>query len=166
MHPTMQRLTGWSAATIRVLGDGEQPVAALAQDALGAAWPQSHGDWHGADPWMIWRSPGERLAFASSPARLSALLAALRPGASEAGCAVDLSEAVGIWKLEGAALPLVLTRLSDATAVPAPGRATRLRWADVAVVLVRISDGEALLLADATLEPYLENWWAYACEAL
>jgi hypothetical protein len=41
-----------------------------------------------------------------------------------------------------------------------------LRWADVAVVLARISETEALLLADATLDAYLEDWWAYACDAL
>lgn len=166
MHPTMQRMSGWAVATIRMFHGGEPAVAALAQDALETAWPCGHGEWHGTDPWLIWRGPAERIAFASSSDRLAHLLAALRPGESEAGCAVDLSEAVAVWRLDGAALPMVLARLSDVSALPAPGRATRLRWADTAAVLARVSETEALLLADATLGPYLENWWAYACDAL
>jgi hypothetical protein len=166
MHATMKRLALHAIATIRVFEGGEQSIAASVSATLGTAWPQRHGDWTGADPWLVWRSPTERLAFASAPDRLAPLLAELRPGASKAGCAIDLSEAIAIWRLDGAALPSVLARLSDASALPAPGHATRLRWADVAVVLARISETEALLLADATLDAYLEDWWAYACDAL
>lgn len=166
MHPTMERLNGWAVATIRVFKGGEPALAAAAGDALGAAWPQRHGEWTGTGPWLLWRSPQERLALACTREQLGALLSALRPGASESGCALDLSEAVALWRLQGEALPGVLARLADASALPAPGSATRLRWADVAVVLARHSEHEALLLADATLEPYLQNWWAYACEGL
>lgn len=166
MRPTMKRLAGWSVATIRVFKNGEPAVAAAASGALGIAWPQSHGPWSGGDPWMIWRSPAERIAVATSPNKLQTLLADLRPGCSEAGCAVDLGEAIAVWHLDGGALAGVMTRLADASALPAPGSATRLRWADVSVILMRLSQSEALLLADATLEPYLDDWWAYACNAL
>lgn len=166
MRPSMTRLSGWGVATIRVFKDDEPAVAAPAAAALHAAWPQQHGAWSGTDPWLTWRSRTERIALASSPDRLKKLLTELQPGNSEAGCAIDLSEAVGVWRLEGAALPGVLARLADVSALPAPGNATRLRWADVAAVLFRISEFDALLLADATLEPYLADWWAYACDAL
>lgn len=166
MPATMIRLPGWAVASIRVLQGGEPFVAASATRALGTAWPQCHGEWNGADPWLIWRSPLERLAFASASDRLAPLLRDLRPGASEDGCAVDLSEAIAIWRLEGAGLPTLLSRLTDAAALPAQGHATRLRFADVAVVLVRVSDTDALLLADAALEPYLRHWWTYSCDAL
>jgi heterotetrameric sarcosine oxidase gamma subunit len=166
MLPTMTRIPGSAVAAIRVFQGGEAAVAAAAQRALGVSWPAAHGPWTGDDPCLIWRSPAERLALASSRERLAGLLDALRPGADEAGCVVDLSEMVALWRLEGAALPEVLARLADAAALPPPGHATRLRWADIAVVLLRVSDSEALLLADATFEPYLRDWWAYACGAL
>ncbi|WP_324103563.1 hypothetical protein [Noviherbaspirillum sp.] len=162
----MKRLAGWNVATIRVFKNGEPAVAAAATDALGIAWPQSHGAWSGSDPWMIWRSPVERIVLSSSQQSLQTLLANLRPGRMDAGCAVDLAEAIAVWHLEGSALAGVMTRLADALALPAPGNATRLRWADVSVILMRLSQSEALLLADATLEPYLDDWWAYACDAL
>lgn len=166
MRPSMTRLTEWGVATLHVFKDDEQAVARAAAAALNAEWPQQHGAWCGTDPWLIWRSKTERIALSSSPARLNNLLASLQPGKSEAGCAIDQSEAVGIWRLEGVALPGVLARLADVSAIPAPGNATRLRWADVAAVLFRISESDALLLADATLEPYLADWWAYVCDAL
>lgn len=66
--------------------------------------------------------------------------------------------------LVGPQLDAWLARLVDASAIPAPGRASRCRLIDVPVLMWRIDAAHVRLQADRALSPYLAQWLTHAHE--
>jgi hypothetical protein len=171
MVPVMTPLGGCTVRTVRLVVANDAPLPGVADEAaarwvrgeLGVGWPEGPGEYSGGGPWCIWVGPLERMVVGLAQHGVGGALAFSSPGADTV-CAIDLSEAVGVWRLQGEEHAELLSRLADVGSIPAPGRATRLRWGDVPVVLVRLSGTESLVLAEAALGPYLVAWWAYAVE--
>lgn len=172
-NPSLRRRPRMGVATIRLIAsyDGtglpsiEQRVATTVSALTGARWPRTPGELTGSGPWLLWRNPTERLAIADERSALQPLLDALAPCTRDDGCAIDLSESLVIRELDAADLNRLAPRLTDPMSMPGVPGGTRLRWADVPVVLVRLPGDRVLLMADAALDDYLAAWWQYAADA-
>jgi hypothetical protein len=79
----------------------------------------------------------------------------LEPAAG--GCVVELTGAVVVLRLTGAAVAELIARLGSAGA-PQPGEARRGRLADAAVLALSVRAGEVLLVVDRALAPHLAAW--------
>jgi sarcosine oxidase gamma subunit len=162
-RPGCRLLPGISAVTVRHFHGDTSAQAAV--HAAGLVWPDKPGLVTGDGPWMTWRSPQEMLLVGLGPAPAQALLQSLAPGRSESAVALDLSEALGVYELQGPLLDDWLSHLVDALAIPRQsGRAARCRLADVPVLLLRLDPERVWLVADRPTAPYLGNWLAYAHE--
>lgn len=161
--PGFVRLSGLTVITLRHLA-GDTSARAAVQDQ-GLPWCEAPGELTGSGPWLAWRSPRETLALGFDATLLPALLQALAPGRSESAVAVDLSQALAVFELQGARIDEWLAHLVDASSIPRQaGRAARCRMMDVAVFLLRLDANRLLLLVDRPVAAYVENWLAYAHE--
>lgn len=159
--PGCRRVRGLTALTIRHFAGDTQ--AADAVRAQGLAWSNVPGDVTGNDPWLAWRGPQETMALGSSEKQLDAIRDALAPGKCESAMAADLSDALAVFELHGPRLDDWLAHLVDATAIPRePGRCSRARLADAAVLLLRLEPKRLLLVVDRPIHGYLENWLAFS----
>lgn len=161
--PGFVRLSGLTVITLRHLeGDTSARTAVQAQ---GLPWCAAPGELAGSGPWLAWRSPRETLALGSDGTLLPALLQALAPGHSDSAVAIDLSQALAVFELQGPRIDDWLAHLVDTASIPreAP-RAARCRMMDVAVFLLRLDANRLLLLVDRPVAAYVENWLAYAHE--
>jgi sarcosine oxidase gamma subunit len=163
-HPGYRQLTGITAVTVRhFAGDNSAHDAVLAQ---GMAWSDTAGMLTGQDPYLAWRSPQERIALGQQAQPLHALLASLAPGRSDTAVALDVSEALTVFELQGARLDAWLAHLVDAISIPRQsGQCTRCRLADIPVLLLRLDPERVWLVADRPVAPYLSNWLSYSHEA-
>ena len=161
--PGCRRLRGLTAITIRHFpGDTR---AAEAVRAAGLEWSNVPGDLVGKDPWLAWRSPQETMALGFTAEPLSAVLAALTPGQSDSAMAARLSDALAVFELHGPRIDDWLALLVDASTIPRePGRCSRGRLADVAVMLLRLQADRLWLLVDGPVSTHLENWLALSHE--
>lgn len=161
--PGSRVVSGCAVVTIRHFPGDTSARDAVRQ--LGLAWPGDPGELTGSDPWLAWRSPQESIAFGLERDRPQRLLERLAPGRSESAVAIDLSEALGIVELHGPRLDEWLAHLVDASSIPRrPGRATRARMAEAAVLLLRLADERLWLMLDRPILAYAENWLAWAHE--
>ena len=161
--PNCRQLSDVSVVTIRhFAGDSSAREAVQAQ---GLAWPEVPGSLSGNGPYLAWRNPQETLALGLQPPALHAVLDALAPGRSETAVAVDLSESLAVFELQGALLDDWLSHLVDALAIPRQsGQCTRCRLADIPVLLLRLDPERVWLVADRPIAPYLSNWLSYSHE--
>ncbi|MGE3922550.1 MAG: hypothetical protein AB7G13_06400 [Lautropia sp.] len=162
-------LDGMRIATIR---HGSGADLASQARSLGLEWPARPGAITGQDPYLVWRDPQEVISVGTSTSSAAAhasttFLAGLAPGARTDAVAVDLSEAVRVFELPGPCIDDWLERLVDASAVPRlAGTATRCRFADIAVLLLRLAPQRLWLLADRALEAYVKDWLDYSRRGL
>lgn len=112
------------------------------------------------------RHPEEVIVMGESAATvLEQLLVTLAPGRHPDAMAIELTHGLGAIELHGSRLHEWLARLVDCSAIPAEGRASRCRFIDVPVLLVRPAAERILLLADRSLSPYLADWLTFSHEA-
>jgi sarcosine oxidase gamma subunit len=162
-RPGWRELPGVFVATLRHFA--EDTTAGVVVAAQGGSWPVEVGRLVGNDPWLAWRGPQETLLLTTRREPVDALLQAMAPGQSETAMAAELSDSLMTWELHGAQIDDWLTHLVDASAVPRqPGRATRARMADVAVLLLRLAPERLWLLADRSIAAYVSNWLAFGHE--
>lgn len=161
--PGARLLAATSAITIRHFPDDASARETVQQ--AGLPWCDTPGRLAGTGPWLAWRSPQETVAIGLHAAPLRLVLQALAPGRHPGAAAADLSEALGAIELHGPLLDEWLAHLVDATAIPRQaGRTTRVRLADVAVLLLRIESQRLWVVAEQPLLPYVQEWLAYAHE--
>jgi len=123
------------------------------------------GRFTGTDPLLVWRSPSEWLHVGTRDEPADALLRALPPGGATQ--AIDLSDGIAVFELQGPRLDALLPRLLDAgVQLGVPGQGTRARLADIAVVALRLAPERLWLLIDRANAHYLAHWLAYASAAL
>ena len=97
-------------------------------------------------------------------AAIDRLLAALVPGRAADALAFGLTHGLGVVQLHGPRLDDWLAHVVDASAIPAPGGASRCRLVDIAVVLLRPAADSVRVIADRALFPYLADWLAFSHE--
>jgi hypothetical protein len=159
--PGCRRVHGLTAITIRHLAGDNQ--AAEAVDAAGLAWSDVPGELTGNNPWLVWRSPQEKIALGFEAEQLNALRAALSPGQCDLAMAADVSDALAVFELHGPRLDEWLAHLVDAAAIPRePARCSRCRLADVPVLLLRLEPKRLWMVVDHTVRGYVENWLAFS----
>jgi sarcosine oxidase gamma subunit len=139
-------------------------VSALAEHAVNAMESlPAPAHFVGIEPCVVWRSVSECLFIATAAATCERLLSALRPNAGAPAVAVDVSAGSVVLELLGSDVQQTLCRLADATAMPTvAGRATRLRLADIAVVVLCHGPTHYRLVIDRAHDAHLANWLAYA----
>jgi sarcosine oxidase gamma subunit len=121
----------------------------------------------GSDPWAVWCSPSECRVLTRDAARARALAEALQPGMDPLACAIDISPGCIAIELLGADAGALLSRLVDASALPAAaGQASRLRLAGVAALVLCVRADCRWLIADRAHGHFLVGWLAHAGAAL
>lgn len=121
----------------------------------------------GIDPRLIWRSPSEALLLTQDAALSAKLLVELPPTPDALACAIDLSAGTLVVELQGSHAPALLSRLVDASALPAGlDQASRVRLADIAAVVWREAPDRFGLLVDRAHGHYLARWLSYAADAI
>lgn len=160
-RPGARELAGLHAAILHHRPGDADAAAALAECGL-PALPAPLGS-AGEAPLLAWRSPQEALLVSERREPVDALTRVLAPGRRPGAVAIDLSEALVAYELQGPELDEWLAHLVDAASIPRrPGGATRARMADVAVVLLRRAPDRLWLLGDRTIAAYLRSWLAFA----
>lgn len=135
--------------------------------AQGLCWPEVPNRFTGRGPWLAWRSPTEAWLLASKAGAGSALLDQFAPGSCPSAMAVDVSDAVVCFEIQGNGIKQLLPRLVDASAVPVlPGFVTRCRLSEVVVMLVHIEEERIWLVGERTVADHVEAWLAIASESL
>jgi len=180
--PGWRRLEDVAVTSLRHMATSEVARAAMAR--AGVAWPQATGEVQGlvtgpanghrdegesspsaesGELLAMRRHPEEAILIGTSGTRLDTLVAALAPGRHADAFATDLSDGMATIALEGPRLEAWLARVVDAMAIPrSPGTATRVRFADIAVLLLRLAPERIWLVVDRALAAYAGEWLTYA----
>lgn len=130
----------------------------LPQDALAFLGPDpSPLTWRGP---LVWTGPNERLIVQEGdwdPRALDAL---------PAGChALDLSQGLAAFELSGPGVEALMRGETSAVEF-APGFAARLRFADLAVLVMALDARRIRLLAERSVAPWLFDWLGNRMQAL
>ena len=110
----------------------------------------------GAGIVLAWLRPTETLALSEEAAPLARLQEALATAAG--GHVVDLSGGLTAFRLRGARVADLLSRLGSAALGMGPGDARRGRFGDLPVLALSVRPGEALLVVDRAYAAHLRGW--------
>ena len=110
----------------------------------------------GAGIVLAWLRPTETLALCDLAAPLADLRERLAGAA--AGHVVDLSGGLKAFRLRGARVADLLSRLGSAALGMGPGDARRGRFGDVPVLALSVRSGEVLLVVDRAYAAHLGGW--------
>lgn len=150
------RAESWQAAALRYFAS-DSAFAIAARRASACDLPQVLRVQESTDGELLlaWRGPTETLLLTQDAARLAQLEEQL--AGLTCGCVVNLSGALTVLRVSGDAAQL-LCRLGGSGSVPESGEARRARLADVAVLSVRLSSGDTLLVVDRAYGAHLSGW--------
>lgn len=95
---------------------------------------------------------------------LEGLLKALDPANGLDIVAVDLSEALATIELDHEGAGMAISSLADESSLPAAGRASVCRFADVPVMLERPDASRWRLVVERPLLPHVNHWLAFVEE--
>jgi len=145
----------------------ESPAAQI--EVSGTALPTEPGTCSGRDPIVRWLAPNTWLV-ASSQQDGTALVAALESACAGRNCAiVDVSDSMVALKVRGARARELLSRGTgfDVRAASfGPGRATRVAFAQLPVLLRPISNDSFELLVDRSAARWLADWLSSTASTL
>jgi len=110
----------------------------------------------GAGIVLAWLRPTETLALSEVAAPLEGLKEALAKAAG--GHVVDLSGALKAFRMRGARVADLLSRLGSAARGMGPGHARRGRFGDVPVLALSVRPEEVLLVVDRAYAAHLGGW--------
>ena len=105
---------------------------------------------------LAWLRPTETLALSEVAAPLAGLSEALAKAAG--GHVVDLSGGLKAFRMRGARVADLLSRLGSAALGMGPGHARRGRFGDVPVLALSVRAGEVLLVVDRAYAAHLGGW--------
>jgi sarcosine oxidase, subunit gamma len=138
-------------------------------EVLGAPLPTEPGTCSGRDPIAWWLAPDTWLV-ASSQHDGTALVAALESACAGRTCAiVDVSDSLVALKVRGPSARELLSRGTgfDVRAASfGPGRATRVAFAQLPVLLRPITNDSFELLVDRSAARWLADWLSSAASTL
>jgi sarcosine oxidase gamma subunit len=106
---------------------------------------------------LAWRSPTETLLMTTDGAAFAAIeaRAASNP---EAGCLVDQTGGLWVWRVTGARTRDLLLRLGSSASIPALGEASSSRVAELPVLALCVQAGQIMLLAERVYADHLLGW--------
>jgi sarcosine oxidase gamma subunit len=110
----------------------------------------------GAGIVLAWLRPTETLALSEAAAPLAGLKEALAKAAG--GHVVDLSGGLKAFRMRGARVADLLSRLGSAALGMGPGHARRGRFGDLPVLALSVRPGEVLLVVDRAFAAHLGGW--------
>lgn len=125
------------------------------------ALPLAPGRCAGDDPAILWVAPDAWLLVAESSDDATLARDARAALGDRTGAAVDVSDALVTLELAGPALPTLLARgtgVDPASAALAPGRCTRTRFAQLAVLLRPRGTDRMELVVDRGPAAWLRDW--------
>lgn len=155
--PGYRELTGIHIATVRHFPDDMKARVCLSD--AGISWPTDIGAVVGADPYVAWKSPTEKLVLSTRGEPLFLPMGALAPGKFDTAVATILSESLSVHELSGQLIDEWLAHMVDALSIPAStGKCSGARMADVAVFLIRLDPERVWILSDSSIRPYIQNW--------
>jgi len=143
------------AATLRYF-DAAGSFAAAAAGATGAPLPAPLRATVMQGAVLAWLRPTETLAFSEDAAPIAEL--SERLAQATGGHVVDLTGGLKAFRLSGAGVAELLSRLGSAALGLRVGEARRGRFADVPVLVVCVRAEEALLVVDRAYAGHLRGW--------
>jgi len=146
-------------ANLRVTGDASMAREELRP--LSFDLPDAVGKFSGAGPWLVKRRPNELLAVGVDE-QLRPLLV---PHSLQHVVVIDLSHGQAVLEMtgEGPHLDRWLAGLVDARGIPSTaGAASRTRFIDVPIFLMRLASSRMLLVAERGVMPYVAEWLVHA----
>lgn len=150
------------AATLRYF-DAEGSFAAAFAEVTGTPPPAPltamvvpEGAAAGAGIVLAWLRPTETLALSEEAAPLAGFKEALAQATD--GHVVDLSGGLKAFRMRGARVGDLLSRLGSAALGMGPGHARRGRFGDVPVLALSVRPGEVLLVVDRAYAAHLGGW--------
>lgn len=106
---------------------------------------------------LAWRSPTETLLMTTDGAAFAAI-AARAASSPSAGCLVEQTGGLWVWRVSGARTRDLLLRLGSSASIPALGEASSSRVAELPVLALCIHAGQILLLAERVYADHLLGW--------
>ncbi|HXZ60139.1 MAG TPA: sarcosine oxidase subunit gamma family protein [Steroidobacteraceae bacterium] len=143
------------AATLRYF-EADGPFAATVAAVTGTPLPGPLSAVAGGGGLLFaWLRPTETLVLSREAAPLASLKERL--ASAPGGHVVDLSGALEAFRVSGARMAELLTRLGDSVP-PAAGQAGRRRLADLPVLALSVQPQEVLLVVDRAYAEHLGGW--------
>jgi heterotetrameric sarcosine oxidase gamma subunit len=131
----------------------------MVRSATGLNVPVELGATHGIDAaeqtvtLLAWRSPNETTLLTTNTGLLDALQTAA--AALGDGCVVDQRGGLLVLRARGKAVPDLVAKQAGHGAMPAIGEARRTRFADVALLIVKVRAEESLFVVDRIYAPHV-----------
>jgi heterotetrameric sarcosine oxidase gamma subunit len=148
----------WHTASLRYFAR-ESAFARMVSAATGLNVPNELRAAHDADDakeavtLLAWRSPTETTLVT----RDAGLLDSLQTSAAtlDDGCVIDQTGGLLVLRVHGPAIVDLLARRAGHGAMPAIGESRRARFAEIAVLFVKVRADEVLLIVDRIYAPHL-----------
>ena len=148
----------WHTAGLRYFAR-EGAFARMVSAATGLELPNELRAAHDADDakeavtLLAWRSPTETTLVTTDSGLLDSLQASA--AALDDGCVIDQTGGLLVLRVRGPAVVDLLARKAGHGAPPAIGESRRVRFAQVAVLIVKVRTDEVLLIVDRIYAPHL-----------
>jgi len=155
---TVELLPRVHAASLRYFAS-DGAFAGMVRSITGLDLPADLGATHDSDAsgqpvtLLAWRSPSETTLLTTDAGLLDALQTAA--AALSDGCVVDQRGGLLVLRARGEAVANLVAKKAGHGAMPALGESRRVRFADVAVVLVKVRAAETLFVVDRIYAPHV-----------
>jgi heterotetrameric sarcosine oxidase gamma subunit len=155
---SVELLPRFHAASLRYF-ELDGAFAGMVRSVTGLNLPTNLGATHDTDAagqpvtLLAWRSPRETTLLTTDAGLLNDLQTAAAPLGD--GCVVDQCGGLLLLRARGAAVPELVAKRAGHGAMPAIGESRRTRFADVAVLIVKVRADETLLVVDRIYAPHV-----------
>ena len=154
---TVELQPRFHAASLRYF-ELDGAFAGIVRRVTGLNLPTSLGATHGTGAaeqsvtLLAWRSPSETTLLTTDAELLDALQTAA--AALSDGCVVDQRGGLLVLRVRGNAVPELVAKQAGHGAMPAIGESRRTRFANVALLLVKVRAEETLFIVDRIYAPH------------
>jgi heterotetrameric sarcosine oxidase gamma subunit len=155
---TVELLPRVHAASLRYF-ERAGAFAGMVRSITGLDLPADLGATHDTDAaeqhitLLAWRSPTETTLLTTDAGLLDGLQAAA--AALSDGCVIDQSGGLLALRARGEAVANLVAKKAGHGAMPAIGESRRVRFADVAVLIVKVRAAETLFVVDRIYAPHV-----------
>jgi heterotetrameric sarcosine oxidase gamma subunit len=142
----------FSAASLRYF-ESDGAFTRMVSSITGLSVPTDLSATHSALTLLAWRSPRETTLLTTDHGLIDALQTAA--AALSDGCVVDQRGGLLVLQARGEAVPDLVAKKAGHGAMPAIGQSRRTRFADVAVLIVKVRAEETLFVVDRIYAPHV-----------